>query len=155
MRLTTRGRYAVTAILDLALHEGGMVSLADIATRQGISLAYLQQLFSLLQRRGLVESVRGPGGGYRLKGDPQGISVADVIEAVDEGMDSTRCGGQRNCHGEHPCLTHDLWTGLTDHIVTYLGEITLADLRTRASVQETIRWQEDAHRRGTNAAGAT
>ena len=114
MRLTTKGRYAVTAMLDLALHdERGPVTLADIAERQGISLSYLEQLFAQLRRRGLVKSTRGPGGGYRLGQENKHIAVADVITAVDESVDATRCGGRENCQGEERCLTHDLWQDLS------------------------------------------
>ncbi|MGB1879121.1 MAG: Fe-S cluster assembly transcription factor [Gammaproteobacteria bacterium] len=129
MRLTTRGRYAVTAMLDLALHfERGPVSLAAIAERQGISQSYLEQLFARLRRNGLVDGMRGPGGGYKL-GRPGGeISVADVIDAVNETVDATRCGGQRNCQGEHRCLTHDLWEELSCQIREFLGNVTLENL---------------------------
>jgi len=117
MRLTTKGRYAVTAMLDLALHHsGGPVTLSDIAQRQGISLSYLEQLFALLRRRGLVSSTRGPGGGYRLGRKSDEIAVADVIAAVDESVDATRCGGKENCQGAERCLTHDLWQDLSRQI---------------------------------------
>jgi len=129
MRLTTRGRYAVTAILDLALHaEAGPVALADIAARQDISLAYLEQLFAKLRKTGLVCSVRGPGGGYFLAREPAATSVAAIISAVDESVDATRCGGARNCHGEVRCLTHDLWEDLSGAIAEFLGGVSLADL---------------------------
>ena len=108
MRLTTKGRYAVTAMLDLALHEDfGPVSLTDISRRQGISLSYLEQLFLRLRKYGLIASARGPGGGYRLQQSGADISVAEVIRAVDEQVDATRCGGHRNCQAEQRCLTHD------------------------------------------------
>ncbi len=129
MRLTTKGRYAVTAMLDLALHgEEGPVSLADIAERQDISLSYLEQLFARLRKRELVSSIRGPGGGYRLGREPQGIDVAGVITAVDERLDSTACGGAGNCHGDKRCLTHELWQDLSDSIYSYLSSISLQDL---------------------------
>lgn len=129
MRLTTRGRYAVTAMLDIALNsERGPVALADIAQRQGISLAYLEQLFVRLRRHGLVRSARGPGGGYTLDRAGAAISVADVIGAVNEHVDATRCGGQRNCHGDKRCLTHDLWEDLSNEIRGFLGGISLAHL---------------------------
>lgn len=129
MRLTTKGRYAVTAMLDLALHGGeAPVSLADIADRQDISLSYLEQLFSRLRKRELVSSVRGPGGGYRLGLEPKHIDVAGVITAVDERLDSTACGGNGNCHGDRRCLTHELWQDLSDSIYDYLSSITLQDL---------------------------
>ncbi|HEC05430.1 Fe-S cluster assembly transcriptional regulator IscR [Thiolapillus sp.] len=129
MRLTTKGRYAVTAMLDLALHaEDGPVSLADIAERQDISLSYLEQLFARLRKRELVSSTRGPGGGYRLGLEPRRIDVAGVITAVDERLDSTACGGQGNCHGDKRCLTHELWQDLSDSIYDYLSSISLQDL---------------------------
>ena len=137
MRLTTKGRYAVTAILDLALHDAqGPVNLADISKRQEISLAYLEQLFAKLRRKGLVESSRGPGGGYRLKKAAEDISVADVINAVDEQVDATRCGGQQNCQGDLRCLTHDLWQDLSDQISSFLGGITLGELVQRKNVRQ-------------------
>jgi len=137
MKLTTKGRYAVTAILDIALHDKqGPVNLADIAKRQEISLAYLEQLFAKLRRNGLVESSRGPGGGYRLKKAAEDISVAEVIKAVDEQVDATRCGGQENCQGELRCLTHDLWQDLSDQITAFLGGITLGELVQRKNVRQ-------------------
>lgn len=129
MRLTTKGRYAVTAMLDLALHHGnGPTALADIARRQGISLSYLEQLFARLRRQGLVSSVRGPGGGYNLARDSGDIHVAEVIAAVDESLDTTRCGGEGNCHNDGPCLTHDLWQDLSDRIYSYLSQVSLQEL---------------------------
>ncbi len=129
MRLTTKGRFAVTAMLDLALRHGtGPVTLAAISGRQLISLSYLEQLFGKLRRRGLVESVRGPGGGYYLAKELVDISVADIIRAVDEPVDATQCGGQGNCHDDHPCMTHDLWINLNAKIIGYLQSITLSQL---------------------------
>lgn len=129
MRLTTKGRYAVTAMLDLALHnQQGPITLADISQRQGISLSYLEQLFSRLRKRGLVDSARGPGGGYRLSREATEIAVAEVITAVDETVDATRCKGKQNCHDSHECLTHQLWTELSDQIYDFLNNITLAEL---------------------------
>ena len=129
MRLTTKGRYAVTAMLDLTLHQGkGAIALADVAERQGISLSYLEQLFSRLRRRNLVSSIRGPGGGYHLARGASDISVAEVIAAVDENVDTTRCGGAHNCHDNGPCLTHNLWQDLSDRIYHYLDGISLQDL---------------------------
>ncbi len=129
MKLTTRGRYAVTAMLDLAMHDGaGPTSLADIASRQDISLSYLEQLFARLRRSGLVVSTRGPGGGYRLGQSGDEISVAAVIDAVHESVDATKCGGQRNCRGEERCLTHDLWEDLSMQIRGFLDQVTLDDL---------------------------
>ncbi len=143
MRLTTRGRYAVTAMLDLALHyEQGPVSLAEIAERQGISHSYLEQLFAILRRNGLVDSRRGPGGGYKLGRPANGISVADVIDAVNETVDATRCGGQRNCQDEHRCLTHDLWEDLSTQIRDFLSGVSLDQLVKRQSVQTVHRFQE-------------
>ena len=132
MRLTTKGRYAVTAMLDLALHHGkGPIALADISARQGISLSYLEQLFARLRKEGLVSSARGPGGGYRLGRTADRISVADVITAVDESVDATRCHGKQNCHGEQRCLTHDLWEELGRQIEVFLASVTLADVLER------------------------
>ncbi len=129
MRLTTKGRYAVGSMLDLSLHqEEGPVRLRDISTRLDISCNYLEQLFGRLRRAGLVESSRGPGGGYLLARAPREISVADVIDAVHEGTDATRCGGRRNCMGSSPCLTHNLWEGLSKVINAFLGSVSLAQL---------------------------
>jgi len=139
VRLTTKGRYAVTAMLDLAIHYGqGPITLADIAERQGISLSYLEQLFSRLRKRSLVSSVRGPGGGYSL-GRPSGqIFVAEVIAAVDESVDATRCGGPGNCQDNERCLTHDLWLELSRRIYDYLSNISLQDLMSREGVREVM-----------------
>jgi Rrf2 family iron-sulfur cluster assembly transcriptional regulator len=129
MRLTTKGRFAVTAMLDLAMRGGkNPVTLAGISERQDISLSYLEQLFSRLRRHELVESVRGPGGGYYLARPLADLSVADIIRAVDEPIDATQCAGKENCHDEHRCLTHDLWMGLNAHIYDYLENVTLASL---------------------------
>jgi Rrf2 family iron-sulfur cluster assembly transcriptional regulator len=129
VRLTTKGRYAVTAMLDLAIHQGqGPIALADIAQRQGISLSYLEQLFAKLRKRALVTSVRGPGGGYNLARPPANITVAEVIAAVDESVDTTRCGGAHNCQNNGPCLTHDLWHDLSDRIYEHLNQISLQQL---------------------------
>jgi len=129
MRLTTKGRFAVTAMMDLALRGGkGPVTLAEISGRQGISLSYLEQLFGKLRRHELVSSVRGPGGGYRLAKRTEDISVADVILAVDEPIDTTQCAGKENCKDDHKCLTHDLWANLNTHIFNYLRAVTLAEL---------------------------
>jgi len=134
VRLTTKGRYAVTAVLDLAIHEGkGPIALADIAQRQGISLSYLEQLFSKLRKRSLVSSVRGPGGGYNLARDASTIFIAEVITAVDEHVDTTRCGGARNCKDNGPCLTHDLWMDLSNRIYGYLNQISIKDLVERGA----------------------
>ncbi len=138
MRLTTKGRYAVTAMLDLAIHQGkGPTALADIAQRQGISLSYLEQLFAKLRRRALVTSVRGPGGGYNLARPAREIVVAEVITAVDETVDTTRCGGAGNCQDGRPCLTHELWFDLSDRIQDYLNGITLQQLVDRRDAAAT------------------
>ncbi|MGM0525211.1 MAG: Fe-S cluster assembly transcriptional regulator IscR [Pseudomonadota bacterium] len=129
MRLTSKGRYAVTAMLDVAMFaKDSPVPLADISERQGISLSYLEQLFARLRKRGLVHSVRGPGGGYQLGKNAKIISVGAVIDAVDESIDATRCQGKANCQGGERCLTHSLWEGLSDRIVEFLNGITLAEL---------------------------
>jgi Rrf2 family iron-sulfur cluster assembly transcriptional regulator len=136
MKLTTKGRYAVTAMLDLALHyDQGAVTLADIAKRQGISLSYLEQLFAKLRRNGLVDSVRGPGGGYNLASDPAEISVADIVIAINENIDARRCAGKANCDGDDRCLTHELWESLSDRISDFLSGISLADLVSNSDVQ--------------------
>ena len=143
MRLTTKGRYAVTAMLDLAFHsQQNPVTLTDIATRQTISLSYLEQLFARLRKAGMVTGVRGPGGGYKLSRDASKINVADVIEAVDEPLDSTKCGGEGNCQNNKECLTHDLWMGLSDQIRSYLKDISLGDLLDKHEVQEVAKRQE-------------
>jgi len=129
MRLTTKGRYAVTAMLDLAINSGDHpVNLSDISERQAISLSYLEQLFSKLRRENLVKSVRGPGGGYQLNGSSREISVANIIEAVNESMDVTRCEGRANCHDGKQCLTHNLWIDLSDRIYSFLDNITIGEL---------------------------
>jgi Rrf2 family iron-sulfur cluster assembly transcriptional regulator len=129
MRLTTKGRFAVTAMLDLALHaDRGPVSLAGISSRQKISLSYLEQLFGKLRRRELVESVRGPGGGYNLARDSSEVSVADIVRAVEEPIDSTQCGGRENCHDNHRCMTHDLWEELNSTVYGFLEGVKLSHL---------------------------
>lgn len=129
MRLTTKGRFAVTAMLDLALNEATKpVTLAGISERQHISLSYLEQLFSRLRKQELVSSVRGPGGGYRLAKPATEISVSCIISAVDELIDATQCGGNENCQDEGRCMTHDLWTSLNVKILDYLSGVSLADL---------------------------
>ena len=129
MRLTTKGRYAVTAMLDLAINfDKGSITLSDISKRQGISLSYLEQLFSKLRRNGLVDSARGPGGGYRLSRVAKEICVADVITAVDEKVDARKCEGKGDCNGDSPCLTHDLWCDLSDQIYDFLQSIDLDQL---------------------------
>ena len=129
MRLTTKGRFAVTAMIDLAMQHGsGPVTLAEISQRQKISLSYLEQLFAKLRRRSLVDSVRGPGGGYCLAKDMSDVSVADIILAVDEPIDATQCGGKENCRDDQKCITHDLWAKLNDHILDYLRAVSLREL---------------------------
>lgn len=128
MRLTTKGRFAVTAMIDLALNSGdGPVTLAAISERQKISLSYLEQLFGRLRRYGLVESVRGPGGGYCLARPDADITIADVVRAVDEMLDATQCGGLQNCRQAQRCMTHELWSTLNDRIYEFLSSVTLAD----------------------------
>ncbi|MFM9972521.1 MAG: Fe-S cluster assembly transcriptional regulator IscR [Burkholderiales bacterium] len=129
MRLTTKGRFAVTAMLDLALRDGkGPVTLAGISKRQHISLSYLEQLFGKLRRRLLVDSVRGPGGGYTLARPVDQISVAEIIRAVDEPLDATQCGGLENCADAQRCMTHELWSTLNEKMYEYLNSVKLADL---------------------------
>lgn len=130
MRLTTKGRFAVTAMIDLALRQhNGPVTLAGISERQKISLSYLEQLFGKLRRRTLVSSVRGPGGGYCLAQPLEAVSVADIIHAVDESLDATNCGGKGNCaEDQRPCMTHELWTSLNERMFEYLGSVSLAEL---------------------------
>ncbi len=129
MRLTTKGRFAVTAMIDLALNAGQEpVTLAEISERQKISLSYLEQLFGKLRRSGLVQSVRGPGGGYRPAKALETVSVADIIIAVDEPIDATQCAGKENCREEQKCITHDLWMSLNEHIFDYLRGVSLAQL---------------------------
>ena len=138
MRLTTKGRFAVTAMLDLAMRDvNGPVTLAGISERQGISLSYLEQLFGKLRRAELVESVRGPGGGYCLARLVEDITVADIIIAVDEPLDATQCGGHENCHDNHRCMTHDLWTDLNKTIFAYLANVSLASLVVKQRAKET------------------
>ena len=143
MRLTTKGRYAVTAMLDLALHGTERpVSLADISSRQNISLSYLEQLFAKLRRNELVSSVRGPGGGYRLSRAGSEIFVAQIIDAVNEAVDATGCGGTADCQQGEVCLTHHLWCDLSEQIHTFLSAISLSDLVERREVQHISARQE-------------
>ena len=129
MRLTTKGRFAVTAMVDLAMRQTrGPVTLAAISERQHISLSYLEQLFGKLRRRKLVTSVRGPGGGYRLAQPMHGVTVAEIVTAVDEPMDATQCGGKENCLDDRRCMTHDLWATLNKKMYEYLSSVSLADL---------------------------
>ncbi len=129
MRLTTKGRFAVTAMIDIAMHStNGPATLAGVSERQRISLSYLEQLFGKLRRHGLVESVRGPGGGYHLARPADTVSVADIILAVDEPIDATQCAGQENCLDDRRCMTHELWAGLNNHIFQFLRSVTLEQL---------------------------
>jgi len=134
MRLTTKGRFAVTAMIDLAMHNGkSPVTLSEISERQKISLSYLEQLFGKLRRQELVSSVRGPGGGYNLAKPTEQMSVADIITAVDEPIDATQCHGKENCKDDQKCITHDLWTDLNRHIFDYLRAVTLSELVSKQS----------------------
>ena len=143
MRLTTKGRYAVTAMLDLAIHrEQGPISLSDVSQRQSISLSYLEQLFARLRKGMLVKSVRGPGGGYELDGTPEYIKISHIIDAVNESVDTTKCQGAGNCQGGETCLTHHLWEDLSEQIHDFLQEISLADLVTKNEVRRTARNQD-------------
>jgi Rrf2 family transcriptional regulator, iron-sulfur cluster assembly transcription factor len=151
MRLTTKGRFAVTAMIDVAMHGSkGPVTLAAVSERQRISLSYLEQLFGKLRRNGLVESVRGPGGGYSLARAAQSVSVADIILAVDEPIDATQCGGRENCKDDRRCMTHDLWSGLNDHIFSYLHGVSLAEMVTQQKPAEVAVLQD--HRPNQNIA---
>ena len=144
MRLTTKGRFAVTAMIDLALREDkGPVTLSGISQRQEISLSYLEQLFGKLRRHEIVESVRGPGGGYHLARTADKVTVADIIIAVDEPLDATQCGGKENCHGHTPesgtrCMTHDLWATLNAKMVDYLDSVSLKDLVDQQKAEDCI-----------------
>lgn len=143
MRLTTKGRYAVTAILDLALHqENGPVSLAAISERQCISLSYLEQLFAKLRRNNIVRSTRGPGGGYTLANNTDEVSVSDIILAVDESYKMLDCNESDGCHGEYQCLTHDLWQELSSEIRSFLDGITLSEIMSQEAVHD-IKTRQD------------
>jgi Rrf2 family transcriptional regulator, iron-sulfur cluster assembly transcription factor len=136
MRLTTKGRFAVTAMIDLALRgEDGPVALASVSERQQISLSYLEQLFGKLRRHKLVDSVRGPGGGYCIARPLAQVSVADIIRAVDEQLDATQCGGRENCIDEHRCMTHDLWSTLNNKMFDFLSGVSLAELVERQKLK--------------------
>lgn len=147
MRLTTKGRYAVTAMLDLAIHARiEPVSLGDISERQSISISYLEQLFAKLRKNGLVSSVRGPGGGYQLARHGADIFIAQIIDAVDELVDVTRCAGQGDCQQGMMCLTHELWTDLSHQIHTFLSRISLEELARRREVQAVSLRQSNTQR---------
>jgi Rrf2 family iron-sulfur cluster assembly transcriptional regulator len=138
MRLTTKGRFAVTAMIDLAMRQhNGPVTLAGISQRQKISLSYLEQLFGKLRRHELVESTRGPGGGYTLARPMREVSVADIIFAVDEPLDATNCGGKENCHEDGPCMTHELWANLNKKMIEFLDGVTLQELVEKQRGRET------------------
>jgi Rrf2 family iron-sulfur cluster assembly transcriptional regulator len=144
VKLSTKGRYAVTAMLDLALHSVKVpITLTDISDRQDLSLSYLEQLFSRLRRNGLVTSTRGPGGGYQLGRPPEEINVAEVILAVDEPIDATGCNGKRSCQQGNVCLAHDLWLDLSESIFNYLDAISLAEVISRKNIRE-IAYRQDS-----------
>jgi len=137
MRLSTKGRYGVTSMMDLAIHDNaGPVTLADISQCQGISLSYLEQLFAKLRKAGLVEGVRGPGGGYKLSRPANRISIAEILIAVDERVDVTRCNQEGNCQEGEQCLTHELWVELSDRLYDFLDGITLAQFADRPGIHE-------------------
>ncbi len=143
MRLSTKGRYAVTAMIDLALHQDErLVSLAEISEVQNISLSYLEQLFSRLRKYEIVEGVRGPGGGYRLAREPDDISIADIINAVDEKLDATRCEGHENCQHGRKCITHELWFDLSQRIYGFLHDLTLEDVISSREVRRLSKDQD-------------
>jgi Rrf2 family iron-sulfur cluster assembly transcriptional regulator len=143
MRLTTKGRFAVTAMIDLAMRDGGgPVTLAGISERQKISLSYLEQLFGKLRRHALVDSVRGPGGGYCMAKALNEVSVADIILAVDEPIDATQCGGRENCRDDQRCMTHDLWTSLNSKIFDYLASVKLSELVAVQLAKSVVRVQD-------------
>ena len=143
MKLSTKGRYAVTAMFDIAIHNNdGPVSLSDISDRQGISLSYLEQLFGRMRRRGLVVSTRGPGGSYSLAHPADEIVIADIIMAVDENVDATRCGGNADCQNQQRCLTHELWEDLSSQIHMFLSQISLSDAINRQRVAEVAARQD-------------
>ena len=144
MRLTTKGRYAVTAVLDLSFHQHeGPVSLADISDRQNISLSYLEQLFARLRRNDIVSSTRGPGGGYSLTREPEAVSMAEIILAVDESYKATNCSSEPSgCSGQQQCLTHDLWQELSQEIHQFLNGISLAEMQSKREVKEVVDRQD-------------
>ena len=144
MRLTAKGRHAVTAMLDLAVHQkAGPISLADISRRQGISLSYLEQLFAKLRKHNLVNSVRGPGGGYQLERDPGQIFVAEIVDSVDENVDATKCSGRADCQHGEMCLSHQLWSDLSSEIHHFLSGIDLASIIAKRNVKQ-IAARQDA-----------
>ena len=144
MKLTTKGRYAIIAMVDLAINGiDEPAPLKEISIRQKISLSYLEQLFSKLRISGLVKSIRGPGGGYMLNKNPSNLNLLDIITAVDEKIDQTQCGGAMNCINDKPCLTHFIWTDLNNKINDYMKEITLSDITLRKDVQSIIFLREN------------
>ena len=156
MRLTTKGRYAVTAMLDLSINASrGPVTLSDISKRQDISLSYLEQLFAKLRKQDLVSSVRGPGGGYLLGRKGSEIDVAEIIDAVSESLDTTKCQGKGDCHGGEMCLTHYLWEDLSAQIHTYLSDITLADLVSKREIEVIARNQSQRIKHGPRDEGSS
>ncbi len=151
MRLSTKGRYAVTAMMDIALHEKqGPITLADISQCQGISLSYLEQLFSKLRKHGLVEGVRGPGGGYRLAKKSDEISIADIIQSVDERLDMTSCGGKGNCSKGDKCLTHHLWHNLSCKLYGFLSGIKLGQYVNHPEINDLVKKQDAQYGRFLN-----
>ena len=151
MKLSTKGRYAVTAMMDLAIHDReGPVTLSDISNCQGISLSYLEQLFAKLRQAGLVEGVRGPGGGYRLGKPSNQISVADIVVAVDESLDNTRCKGSEDCDNGERCLTHKLWNDLSERLYEFLDGITLSEFISQPEVRKIARRQDTTASRIAN-----
>ena len=143
MKLTSKGRYAVTAILDLAFHsQAGPVSLSQVSRRQDLSLSYLEQLFTRLRKEKLVRSTRGPGGGYSLERPPEDITIAEIIAAVDEDMDTTRCSGEINCQDGKQCLSHELWDELSQQIYLFLKEISLRDLMEEPDILQVAERQD-------------
>ena len=137
MKLSTKGRYSVMAMVDIAAHtEGKPIALADVAERQEISLSYLEQLFSRLRRQKLVVSIRGPGGGYRLSRPAADLYIAEVVDAVSESLDTTRCGNKGDCQNGEKCLTHHLWSDLSDQIHQFLSEISLGDLMRKHEIRQ-------------------
>ena len=151
MKLSTKSRYAVTAMMDLAIHDRDRpVTLADISHCQGISLSYLEQLFAKLRQAGLVEGVRGPGGGYRLGKPSYQISVADIIFAVDDSLDNTKCKGTKDCHGGKKCLTHKLWADLSDRLFEFLDGISLAEFISRPEIRQISQHQDSTASRIAN-----
>ena len=142
MKLTARGRYAVTAMVDLAMHEHeGPTSLSDISDRQTISLSYLEQLFAKLKKSNLVDSVRGPGGGYHLSRSCREIFIADIVDSVNEQVDATRCAGKADCQGGETCLTHELWSDLSEQIHNFLSGVDLASLVGKREIQKIAKRQ--------------